>query len=232
MKLQKLQILDGSWLKLLAVVTMFIDHAALILLPCLPILRTPLFAGYTLYSLLRKVGRLAFPLFCFLLAEGFFYTKNKLKYGLNLLIFALISELPYNLMRGNTLFSIDYQNIYFTLFLGFCALWVLESPWKIHWKLLILVPGFLLLPYLHTDYGRNGVLLIVLLYMLRENRLVASLLALPLLSGGYAAWVAFVPMGMYNGKRGFIRGNALKYAFYAFYPVHILLLLGIRYILL
>ena len=167
-----------------------------------------------------------------MLAEGFFYTKSKLKYGLNLLIFAFISEIPYNLMRGNTLFSVAYQNIYFTLFLGFCALWVLESPWKILWKLLILVPGVLLLPYLHIDYGRNGVLLIVLLYMLRENRLVSALLSLPLLSGGFAAWAAFVPMGMYNGKRGFIRGKVLKYAFYAFYPVHILLLLGIRYILL
>ncbi len=232
MKLQKLQILDGSMLKLLAVVTMFIDHAALILLPCFPALGTPLFAGYTAYALLRKVGRLAFPLFCFLLAEGFFYTKNRLKYGLNLLIFAFISEIPYNLMRGGSLFSVDYQNIYFTLFLGFCALWVLDCGLKIHWKVLILVPMAVLLPYLHTDYGRNGVLLIVLLYVLRENRLVASLLALPLLSGGFAAWAAFVPMGMYNGNRGFIRGKVLKYAFYAFYPVHILLLLGIRYILL
>ena len=134
-------------------------------------------------------------------------------------------------MRSGTLLSMDYQNIYFTLFLGFCALCVLDCPLKTHWKVLILVPFAMLLPYLHTDYGRNGVLLIVLLYMLRENRLVASLLALPLLSGGFAAWVAFVPVGLYNGKRGFIRGNILKYAFYAFYPVHILLLLGIRYIL-
>ena len=231
MKLQKLQILDGSWLKLLAVVTMFIDHAALILLPCFPILRTPLFAGYTIYKVLRKVGRLAFPLFCFLLAEGFFHTKSKLKYGLNLLIFAFLSEIPYDLMRSGTVFSLQYQNIYFTLFLGFCALWVLESPLKIHWKVLILVPLAILLPYLHIDYGRNGVLLIVLLYVLRENRLVASLLALPLLSGGFAAWAAFIPVGLYNGKRGFIRGKVLKYAFYCFYPVHILLLLGIRYIL-
>lgn len=231
MKLQKLQILDGSILKLLAVVTMFIDHAALILLPCIPALRVPLFAGCTAYTLLRKIGRLAFPLFCFLLAEGFFHSKDRLRYSLRLMMFALISELPFNLMVSGRLFFPDSQNVYFTLFLGVCALWVLTSDLKIHWKLLILVPGLVLLPYLHTDYGRNGVLLIVLLYLLREKPLASCLVSFPLLSGGFAAWLAFVPMGMYNGKRGFITGNALKYAFYAFYPVHMLLLLGIRYLL-
>ena len=78
--LAKYQILSGSHLKLIAVVTMLIDHTALILLPCLPILQTPLFADFTLFAILRKIGRLAFPLFCFLLAEGFHHTKNRLMF--------------------------------------------------------------------------------------------------------------------------------------------------------
>lgn len=229
--LAKYQFLNGSHLKLIAVITMLIDHTALILLPCLPVLQIPLFAEYTVYAVLRKIGRLAFPLFCFLLAEGFYYTKNRLHYGRNLLIFALISELPYNLMKSGRLFYPNAQNIYFTLLLGFCILWLLNSPWKLYWKLPILVLIILFSPYLRAGYGRDGILLIVLLYALREKRLVSSLLALPLLSGGIAAWAAFVPIGMYNGKRGFISGKWLKYAFYIFYPVHILLLYGVRLLL-
>ena len=229
--LSQYQFLNGSHLKLLAVITMLIDHIALVLTPCLPILQATLFAQFTVYGIMRKIGRLAFPLFCFLLAEGFYYTKNRLHYGRNLLIFALISELPYNLMKCGRLFYPDAQNIYITLLLGFCVLWLLDSPWKLYWKLPILVLIVLFAPHLRAGYGREGILLIVLLYALREKRLASSLLALPLLSGGVAAWAAFVPIGLYNGKRGFISGNLLKYAFYAFYPAHMLLLYGIRLML-
>lgn len=226
------KVLNGSHLKLLAILTMLIDHTAVILSGCVPFLRTPVFGTtYTVFFLMRKVGRLALPLFCFLLTEGFVHTKSRVKYGCNLLIFALISELPYNLMHGGKLINWGAQNVFFTLFFGFLALWLLESPLRIQYKALILVPCIVFLPYLHADYSRNGVLLIILLYTFRENALLRGILSLPLLSGGVAAWCAFLPITMYNGKRGFITGKVLKYAFYAFYPLHILVLYGIKLLL-
>ena len=114
------RILSGSVLKLIAVFSMLVDHtaAALLYSPSLP----PLFQigshPITLYSLMRGFGRLAFPLYCFLLVEGFSHTKNALRYGKRLLFFALISEIPWNLAFHNSLFY-RKQNVYFTLFLGF-----------------------------------------------------------------------------------------------------------------
>lgn len=223
--------LNGSHLKLIAIVCMLIDHTAVILGPTLDLFQTSLFSSFTVYSLMRKVGRLAFPLFCFLLTEGFIHTKSRLKYGCRLLAFALLSEIPFNLMHNGTLLYPGAQNIYFTLLLGFLVLCLLESSLPEVYKLLILVPGVVLVSFLHVDYGTTGVLLILLMYLLREQKLMRSLLALPFLSGGYAAWCAFVFIGLYNGKRGFISGKVLKYAFYVFYPAHILLLYGIRYLL-
>lgn len=222
----KYRILSGSHLKLMAVITMLIDHAALMFAFYL---RQPLFGtSYTVYFLLRKVGRLAFPIFCFLLAEGFAHTKNRVKYGLNLLIFAVISEIPFDLMCSGELFDPGHQNVYFTLLLGFLLLWLWESSWQNWLKTVLMVAAMFAIPYVHADYGRNGVLLILLMYILRKQRLLQGVLSLPLLSGGYAAWCAFVPIGLYNGKRGFISGKVMKYAFYAFYPVHILLLYVIK----
>lgn len=226
--LTKYRILNGSHLKLIAVITMFIDHFALILEDALPILQMPIFASFTLFYCMRRIGRLAFPLFCFLLTEGFVHTRSRLRYCGNLLAFALLSEIPYNNIISGNLLHPSTQNIYFTLLLGVLALWLLESPLKTGYKALILFPGIVLIPYLHVTYGPTGVLLIVLLYTLRQQPLLRALLALPFLSGGYAAWLAFVPMSLYNGQRGFIRGKVLKYAFYIFYPLHLLLLYGLK----
>lgn len=229
--LTEYRILNGSHLKLIAVIAMLIDHIGVILGNSLPFLQIPVFHSITLYYCMRKIGRLAFPLFCFLLTEGFVHTHNRLRYGCNLLLFALISEIPYNLMHSGKLLHWGHQNIYFTLLIGFLMLWLLESDQKPLYKLLILFPGLVLIPYLHMDYGRNGILLIILLYALRQQSVLRALLSLPFLSGGYAAWLAFVPISLYNGQRGFIRGTVLKYAFYAFYPIHILLLYGIKLLL-
>lgn len=81
---------------------------------------------------------------------------------------------------------------------------------------------------LKGDYGVKGVILIILLYLLKNQLPLASVLSLGLLSGGVAAWCAFLPINMYNGKRGFIKGEFMKYAFYAFYPVHMLILFVIK----
>lgn len=228
----KFKIFSGSTLKLIAVISMLLDHTALILYSEIPAFAMPLFnigsKTITIYYILRKIGRLAFPLFCFLLTEGYIHTKNRKKYGVNLLIFALISEIPFNLMKSGNLFYPKSQNIYFTLFFGFLLIYLFENietnPKNI--IAVFLIPIIVML--LRVDYGLNGVLLILLIYMLREKRVLQALLAYPLLSGGIAAFCAFMPINMYNNKRGFIKTPLLKYGFYIFYPAHIILLLIIK----
>lgn len=229
--LSKCRVLNGSHLKMIAVITMFIDHTAMIFQDTLPVLQMPILASFTLYYCMRKIGRLAFPLFCFLLTEGFVHTRSRLRYCGNLLAFAIITEIPYNIVHGGKLLYPTAQNVFFTLLLGVLVLWLLETPLKNSHKALILFPGVVLLSFLHIPYGRTGVLLVLLLYLLRQQPLLRGLLCLPFLSGGYAAWLSLIPISLYNGERGFIRGKVLKYAFYAFYPLHLLLLYGVKLLL-
>ena len=110
------QILNGSWLKVIAMVTMAIDHAA----SYLPVLHQ----WPELCRLMHTVGRVAFPVFAFLLVEGFIHTHDRRKYGRNLLVFALVSQAPWALAHLNSKFWL-HGNVGFTLLLGFLALSVL-----------------------------------------------------------------------------------------------------------
>ena len=167
-----LKILDGSVLKVIAVISMFIDHFALLLAPQIPLLATPLFSigskAITLYYIMRRIGRLAFPIFCFLITEGFTHTRNKKSYALRLLIFAAISEIPYNLMKSGHLFYISSQNIFFTLFLGVMFLYILETDCSELIKLVSMVLLGVITIILKPDYSLSGALLILLLYILKE----------------------------------------------------------------
>lgn len=230
----KYKILSGSMLKLLAIICMLVDHSALILWPVVDLIRLPinlLGRSVTVYWVMRKIGRLAFPIFCFLIAEGYVHTRNKLKYALRLLLFAVISEIPFNLMHSGTLLDLSGQNVYWTLFLGLMLIHVYESPLRGILKF----PGMFgiaaIAMVLKADYGLSGVLLVFLLHMLRDIPVAKTLLAYPLLSGGYAAFAAFIPINLYNGQRGFIKAPWTKLLFYIFYPAHILVLIGIRYLL-
>lgn len=229
-KLEKFKIFNGSWLKIIAITSMLIDHTAHMLGSKVPFLTEPIDLPFgktvTIYYIMRLLGRLAFPIFCFLIAEGFYYTKNRKKYGLNLFVFAIISEIPFNLLasHGKHFIYTKSQNVFFTLLLGFLILYILESKLN---TLLKFVPSILIVlisQYLHIDYGTRGVLLIVLMYYLRKNTIAKTITAFPFLSGGYPAWCSFIFINLYNGKRGFIKGMLAKYSFYAFYPIHILLL--------
>ena len=156
------QIFSSSALKIIAVITMFIDHF-----------------GYGLvywsdervsyYQLCRDIGRIAFPIYCFLLVEGFYYTKNRVRYAFSLLIFGILSELPFNWFIGNQLWVPDYQNVFFTLLLGLLAIWAMEKLWG-KWPLMCLpLAAAMGAAYLlHTDYDYKGVLLIAVLYLLRS----------------------------------------------------------------
>lgn len=129
---------SGSTIKLIAIIAMFIDHTAATILE-----RMMMRAGYMLatinagamadwiaghkllfipYIVMRMIGRFGFPIFCFLLVEGFVHTHNRKKYALRLFLFALISEIPFDFaFRGEWFFS-GYQNVFFTLFLGMLAM--------------------------------------------------------------------------------------------------------------
>lgn len=234
--LDRFKILSGSMLKLIAVISMLIDHTALLLAPQIPLMSVPFFTvgsqTVTLYYLMRKIGRISFPIFCFLITEGFSHTRNKRRYALNLLLFAIISEIPYNLMKSGLLFNIKAQNIFFTLFLGVLMLYIFENAGRELLKAVLLVAVSIVAVVFKCDYGILGVLLILMLHVLRDRPVAQGILAYPFLSGGVAAWLAFIPINLYNGKRGFIRSGALKYAFYIFYPLHILILVAIKLVLI
>ncbi len=233
-RLGRCRVLSGSVLKLIAVITMFIDHTGYVFYS-FPAFREPLFTALgetvTLYFILRKIGRLAFPIYCFLIGEGLRYTKKPIRYLMRLLVFAFISEIPFNLMVSGKFLWSSNQNVFFTLFLGALCIYFL-----INIKINFLKAGLILTALgvsivLKADYGAAGMVVIVLLYALRGYPIVQAIAGYPLFGGGLYAVAAFIPINLYNGKRGFIRHPVLKYAFYLFYPAHMLVLVGIRKLL-
>ncbi len=207
---------------------MLIDHTAAHVLfktdfakePLLPIISQK----FTLYTLCRSIGRLAFPIFCFLITEGYIHTRDKKKYWVSLLAFAVISEIPWNLAHSGKLVY-KSQNVFFTLFLGFAAIWAYDSFKKDKPKLLVaLLALFIVSLLIRSDYGCKGMAFILILYLLREQKILQAFIGSCVLSNSLFIMAAFVPINMYNGKRGFIKGNIMKYAFYIFYPAHLLLL--------
>lgn len=227
--------LSSSTLKLIAIVTMLIDHiGAAVLEPYL--MQKGLFhAGYIfslnywnqagsllhIYIIFRYIGRIAFPIFCFLLVEGFYHTRNRKKYAIRLFIFALLSEIPFDLAFSQKFFDWGHQNVFFTLFLGLCVLIAIDS-FKTN-KLVMLFSIFLgmALAFIgKTDYDAFGVIFVVLLYQLRDQKWRRALFCSIAISWEWTAPLAFIPIHFYNGKRGL----SLKYIFYAFYPIHLLIL--------
>lgn len=226
---KKMQILSGSAIKTIAVISMLIDHIGAIILINLPNAKTPLFFnGISLYRLSRDIGRIAMPIYVFLLVEGAMHTRNRFKYGMNLLIFALLSEIPWNLVHTGT-FHYDKQNVYFTLLLGYLAICCIEKYQEKQWLQLFLV--LLLLGVsqkLNADYGWKGFVFILIMYWFRYEKVAQAIGGSCWLVYEWKACFAFLPINMYNGERGYIKGN-IKYIFYLFYPVHLFLLYLIRY---
>lgn len=307
--------ISGSTVKIVAVVAMLIDHFAAAVLT-----RQVIANGYldavrgtenqivswlrenaVLYygmTIMRMIGRLGFPIFCFLLVEGFRRSRNVRKYALRLGIFALISDIPFDLAVTGRFFHWGYQNVYFTLLLGllgmcgyayfdkceqdakkelpgilrmfltvtgvlspaaFIVVWMavpsgygsgrdlavtvgavcavtvlalvlygrkkgLRHVQTVCADIMVLVAMMFLAEYLRTDYGGMGVLTITVMYIFRKHKVAAMLagcVVLTLMSSSeIPAFLAAIPIALYNGKRGL----KMKYFFYAFYPVHLLLL--------
>lgn len=215
--------ISGSTLKIIAIVSMLIDHIGAILLG----------PYHTPYLISRLIGRIAFPIFCFLLIEGFFHTRNLSKYCLRLGIFAVISEIPFDLAFNHATFDPSYQNVFFTLLIGLLTISTVESirnrfSKKIAVQMIcstaVIAAGAVLAWFFKTDYGEIGVICIVLFYLEHNRKTIAAADAcICLLFSSSLEFTAFASVPLiryYNGTRGI----SLKYVFYLFYPVHLLLL--------
>lgn len=179
---------------------------------------------------LRCVGRLAFPIFAFCLVEGFCHTRHRKSYGLRLFLFALLSEVIFDLAVFDCWFYPEYQNIYVTLLIAFLTLWGMERFQENRWlPALIAVSGCIASYLLKADYGPSGVFLMILLYQLRghPHQLWAGaiLSALGSLNAYGFAGLAFILLAFYNKERGRWPG---KHFFYLFYPAHLLFFYWIR----
>lgn len=210
---------------------------------------------------LTCIGRLAFPIFAFMLVEGYFHTRNLKKYVLRLLIFALLSELPFNLAIGSRWFYPIHQNVLWSFLLSIGLIHLNEkarSKGKLWLQLLTALTttmfGALLGLITMLDYYHAGVLTVLVFYFFRQRKwwsFLGQLICLwyinvEMLGGlGYElqlwghnfflpqqgfALLALLPIWLYRGKQGF-HNKFLQYTYYAFYPVH-LLILGILKMLL
>ena len=230
--MKKCKGLSGSALKMIALITMMIDHTAVLIFDKVDLAFIPLFTvgseNITVYYICRLIGRIAFPLYCFLLAEGFHYTKNRKKYGANLLIFAVLSEPAWNLAHSGKWFY-GSQNVFFTLFFGFLAMYFYEKfrdEKILCWTAVFAV--FIFSSFFCADYGLNGVGLILFMHVMRESKTARTVLGCLFFRIQWKVVPAFLLMNLYNGKRGFIKGKIGKYLFYAAYPIHILILYFIK----
>lgn len=258
--------ISGSTLKLIAIISMLIDHTGATVLRAvlnLPsVTSDPIWFAFwkTMYTYSRNIGRIAFPIFCFLIVEGFTHTRNVRNYAFRMFLFALISEIPFDLALKGRWFNPDKQNVYFTLLIGLLVLIGLSlaeklsgnfltyeacsdqtqtvRPQKRCQKLfisllqtavsaLIILGGMRLASVIDTDYNFKGVFLIALLYLVQHyvrspqtSRSSLCLAGAMAVSWELPAPIGFLPIYLYNGTRGL----RIKYFFYWFYPVHLLIL--------
>ncbi len=226
---------SGSALKVIAILSMVADHCAYFLMePDAPF-----------YSVLRSFGRIAFPVFAFLVAEGFAHSHNRMRYFLILILAGIVSEIPWYLLNG----ADGTHNVMFTLALGVSALAVFDrlcehGPLSFAGVLAVAALAW----WLGTDYDWRGVLMIFLFYILRHGTIrpwlerswthfpsqavLQILFTFPLMShyGIAGAVLASVVIFLYDGTRGFIRGNTAKYSFYAVYSAHLLAIAVLKFL--
>ncbi len=207
--------IDRSVLKWIAVLTMVIDHVGAILFPD--------------QIWMRVIGRVAFPIYAYCLAEGFRYTSDYRRYLGRLALFAILSEIPFDLAFYGVPFSFAHQNVFFTLTLGLILLWVLE---RCREQLLLCAGAFAVLCFLaqalHMDYGAGGLLMVFAFYLARQGTSpwigwgIFVFINLFGYAGGvqWAAILALLPIGLYSGKAG----KKKQRFFYWIYPLHLLLL--------
>ena len=260
MKQNKKNSLTGAFLKRTACLTMLIDHFFAVLFLGYMNLH-PVNGGWDprlklIYRVGRAVGRVSFVLFAFLIVEGFLHTRSRAKYLLRLGLFALLSEIPFDLAFSGELMDWTGQNIYWTLFLGVLVLTLWEQlgqyrgiPFQIA-RAVVLLAGCSAAFLFSTDYRYMGILLIFVLYLTRDKGLPAQFFSagFVMLFGMWSSYciryvgrftvveLFYSSLREMYGLFAFVliacyggeRGKQLPKAFYyGFYPVHLLLLYGI-----
>ena len=232
--------LTSFGLKRVAVISMVIDHIGSLLLwamlepykinGTLVVNRespTMLWQIMQAKEVCEVLGSIAFPIFCFLMVESFLHTRDQAKYGLRLGLFALLSEIPFDLAHFQNLFSLRLQNVMFTLTVSAFTLLILsraEEKWRdtpsVRWTAAaaITMAGMALAFLIRGEYVFLGVLSAALVYLLRDKgRLrIAGLAPLLVVSPWVLLAVPFLLL--YNGERG----TGSKWFFYVFYPAHFL----------
>ena len=195
--------LNNNQLKIIALISMTIDHIGV-----------QIFPGMTI---LRIIGRLAYPIFAYMIAEGARYTKNRRKYLLTISLTALLCQLVYFF----ALKSLD-QCILVTFTLSILLIYFLEYRFL---SLVSILACFFLTQYVHIDYGFYGIMMPVILYLAntKKKKLISGTIMLILISisSGWIQWFSLVSvplLALYNEKRGNLN---LKYLFYIYYPVHL-----------
>lgn len=216
-------------LKLVACVTMLIDHTAVV---------------FGLPMWLRMIGRLAFPIYCFLITEGIAHTGSPGRYFLRLGIMAVISEPIYDFVLYGGRSPRAHQNVLWLLLLGAVMAEGMGRVKQPVWKVLLIVPCYFIADALHLSYGGNGILLMALFALTRElpgGKWIQAV-GMVLINGimpsanirmfGLSVSVqlfgalAMVPIALYSGQKR-TRSKAISWGFYIFYPLHLLALYGL-----
>lgn len=252
MKNSKVNSISADYLKWFALITMFIDHTGAVLLEgvFLPASEGSFHQILEVTdTLMRAIGRLAFPVFAYFICQGFIHTRSVVKYAVRLFLFALLSEIPFDLAVFGKI-SNAYSSVYVTLLVGLLGIWGIDYVKK--YSKALAVPVFLAAAaaaeLLHSDYGYKGVILIVLFYLCKDKNKPEEKYLLPIL-GFLASYALMIPLYGYSALSVFnwaaaeaccllsyyllsqcngIRKNKKgKYFFYAFYPLHLLFLYGI-----
>lgn len=218
-------------LKCIALISMVSDHIAYCFLE-------PVGAYRMVYLLLRGFGRISFPLFCFLLVQGFLYTKNIRNYFLRIFLFACLSEIPFDLFCYHRLYALEGQNVLFTFSIALLVLYGLSKTSAIKgYQFLLVLSGAALAFFWHTDYSYLGVVLTAVMYLWRERRLeqfVILCVVMGVQGGMNPLEILALPMIMFYScetgekKAGTLSGAGRllrkRYFFYLFYPAHMLFL--------
>lgn len=244
----KKQGISQETLKLIASGTMLIDHigATLVLSAFYAVIAAEDYAAadswVSLYNIMRLIGRIAFPIYCFLLVEGFRHTRDLKKYTGRLAIGVLLAEIPFDLALNGALFDWSSNSVMLTLLLGVLMMAGMDcfNGW---WKLLAVPPFYGIAELLQTDYAGHGILIIAMLALTRgipyEKLWRTAGFAVLLWFGATISFgpievpmeifglMALVPIFLYDGRK-LTRSKAVQWGFYLFYPVHLLVIWAVH----
>ena len=241
------QKLNRNEIKYIAIIAMLIDHIAMFFMSSgLP---EASLSRIAVYSLMRMIGRLTAPIMLFFLVEGFLHTSSRKKYGIRLLVFGLISQIPYALAHYNSLLKLDF-NVIITLFVTFLMLIAAESIRNPLVNRLVVFA--LIMVTFCCDWGVIGPLMAWLFYQNRNDRkaqfkyysIICAIqvvsAAVFLAKNGHHWYGELWQAGMflvipvllcYNGESG-SKSPINKWIFYVIYPLHLMIIWIVKYYVL